>query len=123
MTSSRTASARAGSPLTPTRHVRRPWPARRATHRLARARYGSGAGAAGWRSCVAPIGAHCGEVVRAVLRHGHLVTGALRAAVAADTTGNAIPLLILRLNGQGPASIDDWPVVMKLSDFEDLVRD
>ncbi len=41
----------------------------------------------------------------------------------ANTTGNAIPLLILRLNGQGPASIDDWPVVMKLSDFEDLVRD
>lgn len=41
----------------------------------------------------------------------------------ANTSGNAIPLLILRLNGQGPASIDDWPIVMRLSDFEDLVRD
>ncbi len=35
MTSSRTDSARERSPLTPTRHVRQPWPARRATHRLA----------------------------------------------------------------------------------------
>lgn len=30
---------------------------------------------------------------------------------------------VLRLDGQGPASIDDWPVVIRLRDFIDLLND
>lgn len=41
---------------------------------------------------------------------------------AARNAGDATPLLVVRLNGQGPTTIDDWPVVMRLADFIDLER-
>ncbi len=42
---------------------------------------------------------------------------------AKANAGQQMPVLVLRLNGQGPASIDDWPVVVRLADFVDLWRD
>ena len=40
---------------------------------------------------------------------------------AKANAGDEMPVLILRLNGQGPASIDDWPVVMRMGDWMDLM--
>lgn len=37
--------------------------------------------------------------------------------------GGELPVLILRLNGQGPASIDDWPVVMTMKDWLRLMSE
>ena len=34
-----------------------------------------------------------------------------------------LPVLIVRLNGQGPASIGDWPVILHHSDFLQLLDD
>ncbi len=42
---------------------------------------------------------------------------------AKANAGQQMPVLILRLNGQGPASIDDWPVVVRMADFIELWRD
>ena len=42
---------------------------------------------------------------------------------AKANAGQQMPVLILRLNGQGPASIDDWPVVVRMGDFIELWRD
>jgi len=41
---------------------------------------------------------------------------------AKKNSGDELPVLWLRLNGQGPASIDDWPVVLTTKDFMDLLR-
>ena len=41
---------------------------------------------------------------------------------AKANAGDELPVLILRLNGQGPASIDDWPVVMTMGDWIELMR-
>jgi hypothetical protein len=40
---------------------------------------------------------------------------------AKANSGEELPVLILRLNGQGPASLDDWPVVITLRDWLDLM--
>lgn len=40
---------------------------------------------------------------------------------ARKNAGNEMPVLVLRLNGQGPASLDDWPVVMTMSDWIKLM--
>lgn len=42
---------------------------------------------------------------------------------ARKNAGNDCPVLVIRLNGQGPATIGDWPVVLTLDDFLRLVRD
>lgn len=33
-----------------------------------------------------------------------------------------IPVMVLRLNGQGPATIGRWPVVMLMDDWMELIR-
>lgn len=47
----------------------------------------------------------------------------MRQAKRHSAKRGGIPLLVIRLNGQGPASVDDFPVVMRLGDFIDLVRE
>jgi hypothetical protein len=47
----------------------------------------------------------------------------MRQAAKNAKTSAIMPVLVLRLNGQGPASIDDWPVVIRLADFVDLWGD
>lgn len=34
-----------------------------------------------------------------------------------------LPFAVLRLDGQGPASIDDWPVVIRLGEFVRLLAE
>lgn len=34
----------------------------------------------------------------------------------------ALPLLVVRLDGQGPATVGDWPVVLRLDDLLDLIE-
>lgn len=34
-----------------------------------------------------------------------------------------IPMVVLRCNGQGPASLDDWPVIMRYGDAKDLLSE
>ena len=34
-----------------------------------------------------------------------------------------LPFAVLRLDGQGPASIEDWPVVIRLGAFVEVLRD
>lgn len=45
---------------------------------------------------------------------------ALKQAAQDDRTG--IPLVCWRHNGQGEATMGDWTVTMRLSDFEELWR-
>lgn len=33
------------------------------------------------------------------------------------------PIVVLRCDGQGPASIDDWPVIMRWGDCKELLRE
>ena len=33
-----------------------------------------------------------------------------------------LPFVLLRCNGQGPATLPDWPVLVRLADFTDLLR-
>lgn len=41
---------------------------------------------------------------------------------AKKNSGSGMPVLWLRLNGQGPVGIDDWPVVLTTKDFMGLLR-
>lgn len=41
---------------------------------------------------------------------------------AVTTAAGDLPFVVLRCNGQGPASIGDWPVLLRLEDFTALVR-
>ena len=34
-----------------------------------------------------------------------------------------LPFAVLRLDGQGPAAIEDWPVVIRLGAFVEVLRD
>ena len=34
-----------------------------------------------------------------------------------------LPFAVLRLDGQGPAAIEDWPVVLRLGAFVEVLRD
>ena len=36
---------------------------------------------------------------------------------------NVLPVAVLRLNGQGEASIGDWVVMLRTEDFVNLIRD
>lgn len=41
----------------------------------------------------------------------------------ADRADGRLPFAVLRLDGQGPASIDEWPVVIRLDAFVELLRE
>lgn len=41
---------------------------------------------------------------------------------AITTAGGDLPFVLLRCNGQGPKTIGDWPVLLRLEDFTTLVR-
>lgn len=45
-----------------------------------------------------------------------------QAAKEAATTGD-LPVLIIRPNGMGEASLDDWPVVMSFKLWKEVMRD
>lgn len=45
----------------------------------------------------------------------------IRQAVRNAEDGE-IPFVLLRCNGQGPATLSDWPVLSRLIDFTTLVR-
>jgi len=47
------------------------------------------------------------------------LSGGLRQA---DGHGDGLPILVLRLNGQGPAAIRYWPAVLRLGDLIGLLR-
>lgn len=47
----------------------------------------------------------------------------LRQAKTEAAKKDEYAVLIIRLNGQGPASIDDWPVLMTLGQWKKLVRE
>ena len=64
-----------------------------------------------------------GAAVEIKARANLAIPAFMRQAAKHAATSNTVPLLVLRLNGQGPASIDDWPVVMRLADFIDLWSD
>jgi hypothetical protein len=36
--------------------------------------------------------------------------------------GDGLPVLVVRLDGTGPATIADWPAVMRLADLVELLR-
>jgi hypothetical protein len=37
-------------------------------------------------------------------------------------SGKGLPFVVLRCDGQGPAAIADWPVIVRLEDFTALLR-
>jgi hypothetical protein len=37
--------------------------------------------------------------------------------------GKDLPVAVLRLNGQGEASIGEWPVIIRLEDFVNLLKE
>jgi hypothetical protein len=38
-------------------------------------------------------------------------------------TGNGgLPFVVVRCDGQGPAAIGDWPVILRLTDFTELLQ-
>jgi hypothetical protein len=41
---------------------------------------------------------------------------------AAKATDGDLPFVAFRCNGQGPAAIGDWPVLVRLEDFTALIR-
>ena len=41
----------------------------------------------------------------------------------AERNHGQLPFAVLRLDGQGPASIGEWPVVIRLDHFVQLLRD
>lgn len=38
-------------------------------------------------------------------------------------TGKGLPFAVLRCDGQGPAAIADWPVILRLEDFTGLLHE
>ncbi|MCU1613134.1 MAG: hypothetical protein JWO98_674 [Frankiales bacterium] len=41
---------------------------------------------------------------------------------AVKAAAGDLPFVVLRCNGQGPAAVGDWPVLLRLEDFTALVR-
>lgn len=64
-----------------------------------------------------------GAVVEIKARRGLKLPEWMRQAAAHAHNSALLPLLVLRLDGQGPASVDDFPVVMRLADFIGLWAD
>jgi hypothetical protein len=63
-----------------------------------------------------------GYAIEVKARRGLNLPEWMRQASRHSAAHGGTPLLIVRLDGQGPASVDDWPVVMRLADFIDLER-
>ena len=63
-----------------------------------------------------------GYAVEVKARRGLNLPEWMRQASRHSQARGGVPLLVVRLDGQGPASVDDWPVVMRLADFIDLER-
>lgn len=79
--------------------------------------YATDAGAGrGGRDVLNLIGLACEVKARASFSPLAWVRQAVKAA-AGD-----LPFVVLRCNGQGPATIGDWPVLLRLEDFTALVR-
>lgn len=55
-------------------------------------------------------------------RRGFNPAAAMRQQ-AERTEDTVLPFAVLRLDGQGPATITDWPVVLRLETFIRLLRD
>lgn len=64
-----------------------------------------------------------GAVIEVKARANVALPAFMRQAAAHAKNSSLLPLLVLRLNGQGPASVDDFPVVMRLADFIGLWAD
>jgi hypothetical protein len=41
---------------------------------------------------------------------------------ATATAAGDLPFVLLRCNGQGPQTVHDWPVLLRLEDFTALIR-
>ena len=41
----------------------------------------------------------------------------------AQTGKGSLPFVVLRCDGQGPAMLADWPVILRLADFTDLLHE
>jgi hypothetical protein len=54
-------------------------------------------------------------------RAGFDPAAALRQAE--DAAAGRLPFVVLRLNGQGPASVEEWPVVIRLGRFVEVLRE
>lgn len=54
-------------------------------------------------------------------RAGFDPAAALRQAE--DAADGRLPFVVLRLNGQGPASVEEWPVVIRLGRFVEVLRE
>ncbi len=54
-------------------------------------------------------------------RAGFDPAAALRQAE--DAADGRLPFVVLRLNGQGPASVEEWPVVIRLGRFVEVWRE
>ena len=54
-------------------------------------------------------------------RSGFDPAAALRQAE--DAADGRLPFVVLRLNGQGPASVEEWPVVIRLGRFVEVLRE
>lgn len=64
-----------------------------------------------------------GYSVEIKARRGLNLPDWMRQAARHSASHGGIPLLILRLDGQGPTTVDDFPVVLRLGDFIDLVSE
>ena len=63
-----------------------------------------------------------GYAVEVKARRGLNLPEWMRQASRHSQAYGGVPLLVVRLDGQGPSNVDDWPVVMRLADFIDLER-
>ena len=63
-----------------------------------------------------------GYAVEVKARRGLNLPEWMRQASRHSQSHGGVPLLVVRLDGQGPSNVDDWPVVMRLADFIDLER-
>ncbi|MGH8880671.1 MAG: hypothetical protein ACRD0P_25510 [Stackebrandtia sp.] len=62
-----------------------------------------------------------GVAIECKARRGLQLGAWLRQAVAQAETGE-VPVLVVRLDGQGPAGIDEWPAVVPFATLRRLLR-
>ena len=82
----------------------------------------------GWPHCYAIGAGESGDDIQGTLdisvevkaRTGFSPLAAIRQMQARRTT--ALPFAVLRMDGTGESTIDDWPVVVRLEDMVALLR-